>query len=144
MLDRLRYAIAAAAFVLIVGGIAAENGWLPDSVPVPVIDGKSISADGDYALVLIDESQRDSATDQQWQALNSAKVTRWCDSQGVDFRRFDVRDDLSMVEDVWREMREHASGDLPELLIASGGRLVVRDVPGSADELISEIRSRVE
>lgn len=102
--------------------------------PTPDID-----VTGDYVLLLVDESRPESMTQQQWDAANSIRVAEWCESNGVKFRRHDVRDDLAKVEDVWRKLRDAADAEPGMLAAVINEKATVQEIPPGPDAAIAEL-----
>jgi hypothetical protein len=91
-------------------------------------------------LFVTDESM----TPGQGQASVSMKVDEFCDEHGIEKRRLEVGQDTSGAEKWLQEMAEIGYGQAPAVVFRSkSGRLDCIPMPGSIDDAISEIRSRL-
>lgn len=101
-------------FVLWVVGIPGCPDGGDDFTPIPV-DGPSVL----FAVDATVESGVGLA-----QVASSAKVKSFCDDNGIVYRRYDVRDDLSKEDEQWRVMMSAAKEHQPPnmVTVAADGR----------------------
>ncbi len=91
-----------------------------DLTPGPTPDGDKIAVDSPHVLICSGPD----VTEQQGQAIDSTKINQWCESNNVQLKKVDVRDDLSLVEPIWRQLRDRVSNP-PAMVIATPRRTAV-------------------
>ena len=122
------------AVVALVAYVVFNRGPMPPG-PAPQPD---IDVSGRYVLLVVDESRREAITAQQATVINSAKLATWCESNDVEYRRYDARDDLGKEAKVWQEMQRIAA-DLPAMVTLSEGKAKTQPVPAGIDAAINEL-----
>ena len=116
--DWLRYiALCAIAF-----GLAWALFGGRDSTPGP----NPIDAVGLHVLIVRDPSKQITAG--QASVINSIAVSEWAKANDAKFRRYDVADDLTKEDRVWREMRALVT-DPPSMVTLRNGRASVGPIP---------------
>ncbi len=73
--------------------------------------------------------------------IQSQKVQEFCDKNGIDYRRFDIEDDLSTELEHWRSMMKEASeaGVPCMVLITADGKGRIEEIPSTTEEAITKI-----
>lgn len=126
--DWLRYiALCAVAFVLawfLFGG--------RDAGPAP----NPIDADGLHVLIVRDPGKQITAG--QASVVNSVAVSEWCKANDAKFRRYDVADDLTKEDRVWREMRALVT-DPPSMVTLRKGRASVGPIPDGIPAVTAQL-----
>lgn len=108
----------------------------------PIDDRADVKVDGKYVLFLKDESRPDSMTIDQGTVMNSAKVAKWCESNGVEMRVLDSRDNtVDLMEPVWGEVKKVAD-PVPSMTTLKDRKAVTEPVPSSVDETIRLLEQR--
>jgi hypothetical protein len=116
--DWLRYI----ALCLLAFGLAWFMFGGRDSTPGP----NPIDADGLHVLIIRDPSKQITAG--QASVVNSVAVSDWAKANDAKFRRYDVADDLTKEDRVWREMRALVT-DPPSMVTLRNGRASVGPIP---------------
>jgi hypothetical protein len=93
-----------------------------DSAPGP----NPIDADGLHVLIIRDPGKQITAG--QASVVNSVAVSDWAKANDAKFRRYDVADDLTKEDRVWREMRALVT-DPPSMVTLRNGRASVGPIP---------------
>lgn len=114
--------------------VVTPPGPNPPSPPTPsiVVDAPSVlfATDGKTGLTI-----------GQATVIQSQKVQEFCDKNGIDYRRFDIEDDLSTELEHWRKMMEEASeaGVPCMVLITADGKGRIEEIPSTTDEAIKKL-----
>ncbi len=114
--------------------VVTPPGPNPPSPPTPsiVVDAPSVlfATDGKTGLTVA-----------QATVIQSQKVQEFCDENGIDYRRFDIEDDLSTELEHWRSMMKEASeaGVPCMVLITADGKGRIEEIPSTTEEAISKL-----
>ena len=127
-------------FILCAGLLLFQfRGCVPDITPGPRPD--PIPTDGAAVLIAVDGDRMDSLSVDQAQAASSQAVQTWCEENDVDYRRYDVSDDLSREDAQWLAMMDAALKASPPNMVTvdSAGRGSVKDIPAGVDATIKAL-----
>ena len=102
-----------------------------------VIDDKT-----NAVMILQDKSQagQDALTPGQAEAINSIAIAEWCDSNGFEFRAFDVKDDLTKTEPIWQSLRQKSASP-PALTASKDGRATTGKLPDGSKATITALET---
>ncbi len=131
-------ALLAAALWFSLSGLSVDVVPSPSPSPAPsptpsiVVDAPSVlfATDGKTGLTI-----------EQATVIQSQKVQEFCDKNGIDYRRFDIEDDLSTELEHWRKMMKEASeaGVPCMVLITADGKGRIEEIPSTTDEAIKKL-----
>lgn len=113
--------------------LLVDRGVIPEPTPNPDID-----VAGQYVLFVVDEDGKGNLTADQLAVTNSAKVANWCTANSVEYRRFDVEEDLKLEEPVWRELAKLVDRP-PGMVTLKDGKAAVREFPDGVDAAIDQL-----
>jgi len=117
----VRYAAFAIAAILLALWLSGRG-----PTPTPGPGPNPIDAEGLHVLIVRDPSK--TITAGQASVVNSTAVADWAKSNSAKFRRYDVADDLTKEDRVWREMRALVT-DPPSLVTLKNKRANVGPIP---------------
>lgn len=123
----------AAVIVCLLVMLLAKRGVLPVPTPTPDID-----ISGQYVLFVVDEDGKGNLSTEQLAVTNSAKVADWCTDHDVEYRRFDVEEDLRLEEPVWSELVKLVDRP-PAMVTLKDGKATVREFPDGVDDAIDQL-----
>jgi len=116
--------------------VVYDTSYWEKFVPAVVVPSEPSA----QVLFITDESM----TPGQGQASVSMRVDEFCEQNGLERRRLEVGQDTSGAESWLQEMAEIGYGQSPSVVFRSqAGRLDCIPMPGSVDDAIEEIRSRL-
>jgi len=104
----------------------------PSPTPSIVVDAPSVlfATDGKTGLTV-----------GQATVIQSQKVQEFCDKNGIDYRRFDIEDNLSTELEHWRKMMKEASeaGVPCMVLITADGKGRIEEIPSTTEDAIRKL-----
>jgi hypothetical protein len=122
-----------AAWAALVAFIAWQQfGPIPTPGPGP----NPIDAEGLHVLIVRDPSK--TITAGQASVVNSVAVAEWSKANNAKFRRYDVADDLTKEDRVWREMRALVT-DPPSMVTLRNKRANVGPIPDGIPAVTAQL-----
>lgn len=104
----------------------------PDPIPIPV----------DSPAVLFALNGDEGITIDQAQVAISQIVQRYADENEIDYRRYDVSNDLRNEAESWQKMMEAARQNPPAMVtVDRHGVGVIKAIPSSVDEAIEILKA---
>lgn len=121
---------------LLIGSMVAMVAWqLRGCIPSPGPDPIPIPTDSPAVLFALDGDT--GLTIDQAQVAISQKVQTYADANEIDYRRYDVADDLSREDEFWQTMMEAARRKPPAMVtVDANGTGVIHDIPASVEDAI--------